>query len=451
MHAPHKVDMTKGPIMKLVILFALPICIGNVLQQLYSTVDTLVIGNFCDSVSLAAVGTSSQPVEIFLCVFLGIGSGISILVSQATGKGDTALVRRVVSTSVSFLYLCAIPLTVLGLLLGPCILELMQVPANARALSVAYLRIIFVGTLASMGYNLNAGILRGLGDSNSSLLFLVISCIANIVLDLFFVAGLRMDVPGAALATILAQLGSWICSIVYIRKKYPELLFTVLPKGMDRDALSAIIRVGLPLGLNNSIYSIGHVMLQSLINAQGSDYMAACSVASKITGIANVAITSFSSAATTFSGQNLGAQNYRRLKKGGTSIPFWSGAVTLTFGLMITLACRPILLFFTRDETVLELAVLYTRIVLPSTWTYAVFNCIICFVNGMGEVKYPTVVNLLMLWAVRIPSAWLINRFIDGKYIMACFPISFSFGMFCMLAFFLTPRWKDICRKAAEG
>ena len=444
-----KVDMTKGPIMQLVILFALPICIGNVLQQLYNTVDTLVIGNFCNSVSLAAVGTSTQPVEIFLCLFLGIGSGVSILVSQSTGRGDIAYVRRLAATSTAFLYLCAVPLMILGWFFGPYILKFMQVPDNAWNLSVAYLRIIFLGTIGSMGYNLNAGILRGLGDSKSSLLFLVISCLVNIVLDILFVAVFRMDVPGAALATILAQFCSWVFSILYIRKKYPELEYSPLPKGIDQDVLSSIVRVGLPLGLNNSIYSIGHVLQQSLINAQGSDYIAACSVASKITGIANVAITSFSSAATTFAGQNLGAQNYARLKKGGTTIPFWSGLITLTFGLIITAFCRPILMLFTRDAAVLNLAVLYTRIVLPSTWTYAVFNGIISFVNGMGEVRYPTIVNLLMLWAVRIPSAWLINRYGNGNYVVACFPISFTFGMLCMLAFFLTKRWKNICVKAA--
>ena len=450
MHSSKNIDMTKGPIMKLVILFALPICIGNVLQQLYNTVDTLVIGNFCSSLSLAAVGTSTQPVEIFLCIFLGIGTGVSILVSQATGKGDTHRVKQVVATATSFLYLCAIPISVLGLILGPYILKFMQVPDDAWNLSVTYLRIIFLGTLGNMGYNMNAGILRGVGDSRSSLLFLLISCAVNIVLDIFFVAGLRLDVPGAALATILAQYCSWIFSILYLKKHYPELEYTVLPRHIDRDALASIVRVGLPLGLNNSIYSIGHVLQQSLINAQGSDYIAACAVASKITGIANVAIGSFSSAATTFSGQNLGAQNYARLRKGGTTIPFWSGCITLTFGMLITIFCRPILMLFTKDSAVLNLAVLYTHVVLPSTWTYAIFNCIIAFINGMGIVKYPTVINILMLWAVRIPSAWLINRYIDGKYVMACFPISFTFGMCCMLAFFLTKRWKTIKQKALE-
>lgn len=450
MQSIKKTDMTQGPIMKLVLSFALPICAGNILQQLYNTVDTLVIGNFCGSTSLAAVGTSSQPVEMLLGIFLGLGTGVSILVSQYTGSGDKERLREITATATSFLYLCAIPLSILGLFIGPLILKWMQVPEDAWALSVSYIRIVFLGTLGNMGYNLNAGILRGLGDSRSSLLFLLISCIVNIVLDLVFVAGLGMDVAGAALATSLAMFASWFFSIFYIQTKYPELSFSLLPKRLNKQMLSAIVRVGLPLGLNNSIYSVGHILLQSLVNTQGSTFMAACSVATKVTGLANVAITSLSSAATTFSGQNLGAQNYIRLKKGGLQIPLFSGLITCTAGLIITFFCRPILGLFTQDEAVLALAVRYVQIVLPFTWTYAVFNGIICFVNGIGEVRYPTIINILMLWAVRIPCAHLIARFIDGQYIMACYPISFTFGMVSMLLYFLTKRWKNIKQLAAE-
>lgn len=450
MHTAKKIDMTQGPIMKLVLLFALPICVGNILQQLYSTVDTLVIGNFCGSVSLAAVGTSAQPVEMLLCIFLGLGTGVSILVSQYTGSGDTNRLKEVIATATTFLYICAIPLSILGLFLGPAILKLMQVPDDAWNHAVSYIRIVFLGTLGNMGYNLNAGILRGLGDSRSSLLFLLISCIVNIVLDLLFVAVFGMDVAGAALATSLAMFASWFFSIIYIQKKYPELEFTLLPRHLNKQMLSSIIAVGLPLGLNNSIYSVGHILMQVLVNEQGSTFMAACSVATKVTGIANVAISSLSSAATTFSGQNLGAQNYVRLKQGSLRIPLFSGLITCTAGLLVTFFCRPILSLFTNDAAVLAMAVQYVQIVLPFTWVFAVFNGIISFINGIGEVRYPTVINILMLWAVRIPSAHLIARFIDGQYIMACFPISFTFGMIAMLAYYRTKRWKEI-KRLAEG
>ena len=438
------IDMTKGSIMKLVVLFALPICLGNVLQQLYSTVDTLVIGNFCGPVSLAAVGTSAQPVEMLLCIFLGFGTGLSILVSQYTGRGDKDSLKTVVATANSFLFLCAIPVSVLGLFVGPLLLKLMQVPDDAWSYAVSYIRIIFLGTLGNMGYNMNAGILRGVGDSRSSLLFLMISCVVNIVLDFVFVAFFKMDVAGAALATAIAMFASWLFSIVYIQKKYPELDFSPVPRRLDKKVLLGMIQIGLPLGLNNSIYSVGHIFVQSLINSQGSTFMAACSVATKVTGMANVAINSFSSAATTFSGQNLGAENYARLKKGSLQIPLFSGLITGLAGITVTIFCRPILGLFTQDAGVLESAAHYIQVVLPLTWPFAIFNGIICFANGLGEVRFPTVVNILMLWAVRIPSAHLIARYIDGNYLMACYPISFIFGMVVMFSFFLTKRWKNI-------
>lgn len=440
------IDMTKGSIMKLVVLFALPICLGNVLQQLYSTVDTLVIGNFCGPVSLAAVGTSAQPVEMLLCIFLGFGTGLSILVSQYTGRGDKDSLKTVVATANSFLFLCAIPVSVLGLFVGPLLLKLMQVPDDAWSYAVSYIRIIFLGTLGNMGYNMNAGILRGVGDSRSSLLFLMISCVVNIVLDFVFVAFFKMDVAGAALATAIAMFASWLFSIVYIQKKYPELDFSPVPRRLDKKVLLGMIQIGLPLGLNNSIYSVGHIFVQSLINSQGSTFMAACSVATKVTGMANVAINSFSSAATTFSGQNLGAENYARLKKGSLQIPLFSGLITGLAGITVTIFCRPILGLFTQDAGVLESAAHYIQVVLPLTWPFAIFNGIICFANGLGEVRFPTVVNILMLWAVRIPSAHLIARYIDGNYLMACYPISFIFGMAVMFSFFLTKRWKNIVR-----
>lgn len=450
MHSNKKIDMTRGPIMRLVLLFALPICIGNILQQLYNTVDTLVISNHCGDASIAAIGTSSQPVEMLLCVFLGLGTGVSILVSQYTGSGRTGELKELVATATAFLYICAIPLSVIGIFISPMFLELMKVPPEAKALAVSYLRIIFLGVLGNMGYNFNAGILRGVGDSRSSLLFLLASCIINIVLDLVFVVLCKMDVAGAALATIIAMYSSWFLSILYIKKKHPYLEFSILPKSMNKQLLRNIIAIGLPLGLNNSIYSVGHILMQSLVNLQGTVFAASCAIATKLTGIANVAITSLSSAASTFAGQNLGAGNYKRLKAGGLRIPLTSGLITCTAGLLITFFRYPIIGLFTDDPETLRLGALYIQIVLPSTWCYAVFNGIINYVNGIGEIRYSTIINLLMLWAVRIPVAYFINYFIDGEYITACFPISFSFGMICMLAFFLSKRWKNICSLAAE-
>lgn len=447
-HVAKKIDMTQGSIIQQSVLFALPICAGNVLQQLYSTVDTLVIGNYCDASALAAVATSSQPLEILLCIFLGIGSGVSILVSQCMGSQDAEGLQKLAKTSVWFLYVCALPLTVLGLFLGPWLLRFMQVPPDAWDASVVYLRITTLGCIGNMGYNLNAGILRGLGNSNSSLLLLVIACVVNVVLDFVFVAGLGMGVGGAALATSIAMLLSWLFSIRYIRANYPQLHLPVLPRHFDVGALRDIVRIGLPLGLNTALYSVGHLLLQTLFNTQGSVFVAGCSVAGKLSGIANVAITSFSSAATVFAGQNLGAGNYLRLRQGALRIPLFCGAITCAAGLVITLCCQPLLALFTRDAAVLAMAVRYTRIVLPFTWAYAVLNGIMSFINGIGEIRYPTIVNLLMLWVVRIPSAWLLAWLGYGGYAMAAVPLSFVVGMAAMLCYFRTQRWADFCARA---
>lgn len=445
MESKKKIDMTTGPIMKNVFLFAVPIIIGNVLQQLYTTVDTLVIGQFCGSTSLAAVGTSSQPIEVLLCIFLGIGVGVSILISQYIGAGNEERIHDVCNTSIFFVYICGIALGILGFLVTPFLLKMMGVPADTWDGALVYTRIIFFGTLGNIGYNMNAGILRGMGDSKASLWFLVISCITNIVLDLLFVAVFKMDVGGAALATIIAMYISWIASVFYIRRKFPNLRFSILPKHFVRKEMKNILMLGLPIGLNNSLYSFGHMVMQTMVNLQGSTFMAGASVAGRITGLSNVAITALSSAATTFSGQNYGAKKMDRLKKGYIKIPLISGIITLGFGLLFLIIHKPILRLFSKDDMVLMYASRYVIVQLLSQWCYAIFNGISCIVNGVGQMRYTTLINILMLWAVRIPSAYLIMRYFDGTYIMFCFPISFVFGMLGMIAYYLfSKRWKSI-------
>ncbi len=445
-----KLDMTHGSIMKLIVLFAIPMVIGNILQQLYSTADTFIIGNFCGPTSIAAVGTSSQPIEVFMCIFMGIGAGVSILVSICTGAGNNDRLNRIIKTAITFTYLAAIPLMVLGIILTPAILKFMQVPEDTWDLAVLYIRIVFLGLLGNMGYNMNAGILRGLGDSASSLGFLVISAITNILLDILFVAVFRMDVAGAALATIIAMYLSWAVSIRYIITRYPQLSFTILPKSLTWEELVDILKTGLPLGLNNSLYTVGHIMMQSLINAQGSAFMAGASVGGKIMGIASVAITSFSAAMSTFAGQNLGARDYKRLRRGGRIVPIYSALVTASLGVIMYLFARPLVNLFTRDSETIRYALLCISLQLPFQWCYCVLNTILNLANGIGGVKYSTAVNLLMLWAVRIPAAFLIARFYDGHYVTFGVSISFMAGMTAALTFYHSKRWREVIRMSQE-
>jgi len=449
MRSGSKLDMTQGHVLSLAVRFAVPLCLGNLLQQLYHTADTAVVGRFCGSVSLAAVATSAQPVELLLHLFLGLGAGVSILVAQYTGGGRHDRMKSMLNTAVGFLYLCAAAVTLLGVFAGPSVVRLMQAPEDVFVHAVAYLRIIFLGALPSLGYNMNAGVLRGLGDSRSSLIFLVVSCVTNVVLDVVFVALLGMDVSGAALATVISQFISWGLSILYIRAKYPTLQLPLIPRRMEKGMLGEITRISVPLGLNNSFYSVGHLLMQSLINTQGAAFIAGCSVGGRMLELANVACLSLSMAATTYAGQNYGAGRFDRVRK-GACIPLLSGAVSFAGSVVIRVFAAPILSLFTSDAAVAQAAQLYLSIVPPYICICAVFEGIVALANGIGAVRYPTVVNILTLWGVRIPAAHLIARFIGGRYVVAAIPISFVFGLLCMLLFFRSRRWKAVRAQAAK-
>ena len=433
----NKVDMTCGPIINKVFIFAVPIILSNILQQLYTTVDTLVIGNFVGQTALAAVGTSAQPVEVLLCVFLGIGGGVTILISQYTGAHDDKGIVTTCRTAVFFVYACGIPLCLLGYLLAPALLQFMGVPSDTMAEALIYTRITFLGTLANIGYNMNAGILRGLGDSRATLYFLLVSAISNIIGDILFVPFMGLGTGGAALATIIAQYIAWFTTIYYLKSRYPAVGFTLLPHSCNKKALQKILLFGLPIGLNNSLFSLGHMFMQIMVNAQGSVFMAGASVAGRITGISNIAITGLSSAASAFSGQNYGAGDLDRLRRGYIRIPLMSGTITAIFGLLFISVRMPILGFFTTDTMVLMYASRYVVVQLLSQWMYAIYNACINIVNGTGRLKYTTIVNLAMLWVIRIPSAYLIMRFYDGTWIMLSVAISFAFGMIAMLGYYI--------------
>ena len=431
----YQVDMTTGSLIKNVLWFVLPICLGNILQQLYGIVDTLVIGKFCGANSLAAVGTSTKPVEILLCVFLGIGTGISILVSQYTGSGDEKRMKELVQTSITFLYVSAIPLTVLGPFLGIVILKFMKVPEDVYGAAASYINLVLLGTIGNMGYNMNAGILRGFGDSMSSLLFLFVACGINILLDLILVGKLEMDVEGAAIATSVSMLTAWFFSILYIRKKYRKLEFPFFPHSINKEMLKRMLAVGLPLGLNSSFYSLGHILLQSLINAQGTVFIAGCTIGEKIDNIGNMANAAFASAGTTYAGQNLGEGKRENLKSGMIRIPVMASVFCLGMAIIILMFSNKITMLFTQDVQIQKAAMLYILWTMPFMWIFALFNTMMGIVNGLGIVKYPTIVNLISLWVIRIPICYLLGNLFGKKYLLGGIAASYLFAFLCMLVF----------------
>lgn len=437
-----QLDMTRGSILKQVVLFAIPLLIGSLFQQLYNTVDAAIIGNYSSYEALAAVGTGGYPHNVLLSLFLGIGTGATILVSQAFGAGETGKAKIILGTSNTFILLCAVPLTIIGLIACPYILKLMQVPDDTFSMANTYALIVFLGTLPLIGYNLNSGILRGMGDSRSPLIFLIVATIVNIVLDLLFVAVFNWGVAGVAVATVIAQYVAWIYSIFFIKAKYPELDMRVFCFHIDKPTLKEMVRLGLPMGLNNCVYSFGHMTLQSIINSHGSLFMAGCTTAARIDGFTFIPIASFGMAASTFAGQNVGARQHERLRQGIKSIL----AVTVSFNILtssiILIFGKSFISLFYQDPVVIEAGYNVFLWMMPAYWIFTIFNILNNYMNGAGEVRLPTMSSMLMFWVVRLPVAFALSHFF-GKYAMfACYPISWTVGLIISGLYFLSGRWK---------
>ena len=441
-------DLTTGPLGKKIFRFSIPLIFSNLLQVLFNMADVAVVGRFAGSTALGAVGSTTIFVSLFTGFLIGLSGGVNVLVAHHFGADDQKNLSDTVHSAA--LTCAAAGLVLLGIGCGFAggILRALHTKPELMDGAVLYLRITMLGILGNMGYNFNAGLLRGIGNSSSSLLLLFISCAANVVLDLVLTGALGLGIGGVAAATAIALFLSWICSIFYIRRRCTELALPVLPCGFDAGALRQIVRIGLPLGLNSALYSIGHVFLQVLYNLQGSVFVAGCSVAGKVGGLANITVTSLSQATSVFAGQNLGAQSYSRLRRGGWLLPAASGLLSLAGGLLMAACCRPLLLLFTQDEAVLAFAVRYIRVVLPFQWCYAAFNAIMSFANGMGEIRYSTIVNIILLWGVRIPASYLLAWLGYGGYAMAGVSLSFVVGLLAMLFYYKSHAWADICARA---
>lgn len=306
-------DMTQGRPARLIFFFALPLLVGNIFQQLYNMVDSIVVGRYVGTIALAAVGTGFPLIFMLSSLFMGLGIGATVMVAQYYGAQDHEKVRRTVDTIYTALVVGAIPLTVIGLLLTDPLLWLMNVPADTMADARTYVLIVFGGIVGTLGYNVNAGILQGLGDSRTPLLFLAIACVINIVLDLTFVIVFHMGVAGVAIATIIAQIFSWIFGIFYINRKYPMLQIHPFSFRFERQLFSQLIRLGIPAGIQQALFSLGIMTLQALVNRYGADFIAGFNGANKLDTFAFMPIQSFCTAVTTF---HLCGTKYRRRTNG---------------------------------------------------------------------------------------------------------------------------------------
>ncbi len=301
--------MTSGSIPKQMVFFALPILLGNLFQQLYNTVDSLIVGNFLGSQALAAVSSSGNIIFLMIGFFNGVAIGAGVVISRYFGAREIERMQNAIHTTVAFGLIVSFIMTLIGVFFTPTLLRWMGTPDSVMAASITYFKIYFLGSFGSIMYNFFVGILQAVGDSKHSLYYLIVSSVVNIVLDLFFIAVLKMGVGSAALATIISQyISAGLCLYLLLTTMGTHRIVPSKVK-IHKELLGEILKYGLPSGFQNSIIGLANVVVQSNINSFGDMAMAGCGAYSKIEGFAFLPITSFTMALTTFVGQNLGLAN----------------------------------------------------------------------------------------------------------------------------------------------
>ncbi|MEG1380812.1 MAG: MATE family efflux transporter [Ruthenibacterium sp.] len=436
-------DMTTGNPTKLILLFALPLLAGNFLQQLYNMVDSLVVGRFVGTTALAAVGTAFPVVFLLASLFMGLGLGAMVMVSQFYGAGDAEKLRATIDTIYTALMVGAVPLSLLGILCSGPIISVLGVPADVLPEFRIYLIWMLGGLIGNLGYNVNSGILQGLGDSKTPLLFLAIACVINIVLDLLFVVSFGWGVSGVAAATIVAQTFSWIFGIFYINKKYPDLHIHPFCFRFDKALFAKIMKLGLPIGLQQALFGIGVMAMLRLVNASGSDFVAGYNVANKIDAIAFMPIQSFATAATTFVGQNIGANKPERVKKGAHSALLLSIIVSVTIAVMLLLTGRFWMSLFSSSPAVIESGLAYLVRILPFYWMLAIMFILNGIMRGAGDTTVPLLSSILSLWLARVPAAYVLAHFFGANNMHFCFAIGWVLGLAICVPYYLSGRWKN--------
>lgn len=443
-------DMTKGDPWKRIVMFTIPMLIGNIAQQLYSTVDSIVVGKYVGDNALAAVGSAGPILNLLLVLFMGVSMGTSIMVSQYFGAKQREELSLTIGNSITLTALASLIIMVVSLLVTRPLLELLNTPDSIIDWCHSYLLILFLGSMGSAFYNILSGVLRGLGDAFSALVYLLVATILNIVLDVLFVAKFDMGVSGVALATIIAQAVSAV--LCFLRLKKMTDVFDLKPSYMKLHGKfsGGIIRLGLPSGITQAIFSMAMIVVQSLTNSFGEQFIAANVIIMRVDGFAMLPNFSFGTAMTTYAGQNVGARNMERVTKGakqGTLIAVLTSA-TLTG--LILLFGRGLMGIFTETAELVDLARSMMNIIAVGYIAMAVTQSLSGVMRGAGDTMTPMWISLITTVAIRVPVAYGIAyltrtpQLPNGRQecIFISLLCSWVMGALITTFFYLRGKWK---------
>jgi putative MATE family efflux protein len=437
-------DMTEGKILKPLLLFTLPMMLGNVFQQLYNTVDSVVVGRFVGGQALAAVGTSFPVIFLLVSLFMGIAMGGCIMVSQYFGAKDYSNLKKTVHTTITVTAALGIFVAILGVAASKPLLHLMNTPSDVFHMAYVYIVIVFIGIPGSLLYNVIGGILRGLGDSKSPLIFLIIASMMNVVLDLLFVVAFGWGVAGVAWATIISQAVSAVFAFFKLQRGEDFVRMTRKDVRIDKEILKKLLKLGLPSGLQDTAFSIGMMIIQAFTNSFGYSVMAAGNVVMKVDGFAVMPMFSISAAATTFIGQNIGAGKMDRVKKGTmTSIGLIIG-IGGSLSALVVIFGPWLMRFFSGDQLVLEVGGNLLRILGPFYWMMGISFLLGGILRGAGDVVFAAVISIGAMVVVRIPMAYMMAvRTGDYRGLYISMVVGNAVGAILLFLRFLSGKWKN--------
>ena len=399
-------DMTVGTPWKKIVVFAIPMLIGNIAQQLYNTVDSIIVGRYVGDNALAAVGSAGPILNLLLVLFVGISVGAGIMVSQYFGAKEREELSKTIGTCITLTALAAVIIMVVAPMVIRPLLHLLNTPDSIIDWCDSYLTILFVGIAGMAYYNILSGILRGVGDSVSALIYLLVATVLNIILDIWFVAGLKMGVSGVALATAIAQGVSAVMCLIKLSRM--QEIFDLKPHYLipNKRHSFMVVKLGLPSGLTQVIFSMAMIIVQSLTNSFGEMFIAANVIIMRVDGFAMMPNFSFGNAMTTYAGQNVGARDYKRVEDGakqGTLIAVITS--TVITGLILIFG-KYLMGIFTETAELVDLSVRMMRILAVGYIAVAVTQCLSGVMRGAGDTMTPMWISLITTVAIRVPVAY---------------------------------------------
>ena len=436
-------DLTTGNEGKSIFMFSLPMLIGSLFQQLYNTADSIIVGRFLGKDAMAAVSGAFPIMMLLTSLLMGVGLGFSILISQYFGAKNLDKVKNTIDTTFIFVFVSSIFITTIGILFTQPILKLMNTPDIILNDSKLYLIIIFAGTIFSVGYNCVTAILRGLGDSVTPLYFLILATILNIILDVVFIINLKMGVEGVALATVIAQGVSFICSVIYLNKRHEILKVKLRGLKFDKSIMRDGLRLGIPSGIQQMLFSFGTIALQSLVNSYGTTAMAAFGAGSKVENFISLPIMNLGAAVSTFVAQNIGAGKMDRVKKGidaSLKISFFISAfVTIIF----LLFSKDLIALFNTEPDVVSIGSTYLLMIGPCFIFICTSFMLTSAIKGSGDAMFPLISSMVSLWLVRIPCSYLFAHFFGVNGIWMGIPSGWLIGAIITYIYYKKGHWAN--------